>query len=91
MSFNRRKKEDQRRQAAEKEAAARWATDAQELEDRRPALNHPGWLYSAGLGMSLNICRGCGACCRIPPLFLPARFWGGNNQRKYKNALFYWG
>jgi hypothetical protein len=33
MGFNRRKLEDQRRQAAEKEAAARRATDAQVLED----------------------------------------------------------
>jgi hypothetical protein len=33
MGFNRRKLEDQRRQAAEKEAAERRATDAQVLED----------------------------------------------------------
>jgi len=33
MGFNRRKLEDQRRQAAEKEAATRRATDAQVLED----------------------------------------------------------
>jgi phage FluMu protein Com len=33
MGFNRRKMENQRRQAAEKEAAARRATDAQILED----------------------------------------------------------
>ena len=33
MGFNRRKLEDQRQQAAEKEAAARRATDAQVLED----------------------------------------------------------
>jgi hypothetical protein len=33
MGFNKRKLEDQRRQAAEKEAAARRATDAQVLED----------------------------------------------------------
>ena len=33
MGFNRRKMEDQRRQAAEKVAAARRATDAQILED----------------------------------------------------------
>jgi hypothetical protein len=33
MGFNRRKLEDQRRQAAEKEAAARRATEAQVLED----------------------------------------------------------
>ena len=33
MGFNRRKMEDQRRDAAEKEAASRRATDAQVLED----------------------------------------------------------
>jgi beta-phosphoglucomutase-like phosphatase (HAD superfamily) len=33
VGFNRRKLEDQRRQAAEKEAAVRRATDAQVLED----------------------------------------------------------
>jgi hypothetical protein len=33
MGFNKRKMQDQRRQAAEKEAAARRATDAQVLED----------------------------------------------------------
>jgi septal ring factor EnvC (AmiA/AmiB activator) len=33
MGFNRRKMEDQRRHAAEKDAAARRATDAQVLED----------------------------------------------------------
>jgi hypothetical protein len=33
MGFNKRKMKDQRRQAAEKEAAARRATDAQVLED----------------------------------------------------------
>src|SRR5215467_3359724 len=33
MGFNRRKLEDQRRDAAEKEAASRRATDAQVLED----------------------------------------------------------
>jgi len=33
MGFNRRKMEEERRQAAEKEAAGRRATDAQVLED----------------------------------------------------------
>ena len=33
MGFNRRKMKDQRREAAEKEAATRRATDAQVLED----------------------------------------------------------
>jgi hypothetical protein len=41
MGFNKRKMEDQRRQAAEKEAAARRATDAQVLEDAERLIN--GW------------------------------------------------
>ena len=36
MGFNRRKLEDQRREAANKEAAKRRATDAQVLEDAEP-------------------------------------------------------
>jgi hypothetical protein len=40
MGFNRRKMEDQRRQLAEKEAAARRATDAQVLEERAPGQTH---------------------------------------------------
>jgi hypothetical protein len=36
MGFNRRKMEDQRRDAANKEAATRRATDAQVLEERAP-------------------------------------------------------
>jgi hypothetical protein len=35
MGFNRRKMEDERRRVAEKEAAARRATDAQVLEDAK--------------------------------------------------------
>ena len=38
MGFNRRKMEDQRREAAEKEAATRRATDAQVLEDAAPLM-----------------------------------------------------
>ena len=41
MGFNRRKMEDQRRDAAEKEAAARRATDAQVLEDAERLI--AGW------------------------------------------------
>jgi hypothetical protein len=39
MGFNRRKLEDQRREAAEKEAANRCATDAQVLEDAERLIN----------------------------------------------------
>src|SRR4249920_2621302 len=38
MGFDRRKMEDERQQAAEKEAAARRATDAQVLEDAEPLI-----------------------------------------------------
>jgi hypothetical protein len=41
MGFNRRKMEDQRRQAAEREAAARRATDVQVLEDAERLI--AGW------------------------------------------------
>jgi hypothetical protein len=46
MGFNRRKMEDQRRQVAEKEAAARRATDAQVLEDAERQLKILGALKS---------------------------------------------
>jgi hypothetical protein len=41
MGFNRRKMEDPRREAAEKEAATRRATDAQVLEDADGGLIAP--------------------------------------------------
>jgi hypothetical protein len=42
MGFNRRKLEDQRREATEKEAASRRATDAQVLEDAERLIGAPG-------------------------------------------------
>jgi hypothetical protein len=42
MGFNRRKMEDQRREATEKEAATRRATDAQVLEDAERLERAPG-------------------------------------------------
>ena len=42
MGFNRRKMEDQRREAAEKEAASRRATDAQVLKDAVLEMRHRG-------------------------------------------------
>ncbi|MGB6287185.1 MAG: hypothetical protein WBG18_22690 [Xanthobacteraceae bacterium] len=69
MGFNRRKMEDQRRQAAEKVAAARRAADAQILEDaerliaawnERQAKRTP-MLFSptiAGRGISASIAGG---------------------------------
>jgi hypothetical protein len=42
MGFNRRKMEDQRREAAEKEEASRRATNAQVLEDAERLERAPG-------------------------------------------------
>jgi phage FluMu protein Com len=62
MGFNRRKMEDQRRQVAEKEAAARRATDAQVLEDaerliaawnERQALRAP-MIFSPTIGAAIK-------------------------------------
>ena len=61
MGFNRRKMEDQRRDAAEKEAATRRATDAQVLEDaerliaawnERQALRAP-MIFSPTIGAAI--------------------------------------
>jgi hypothetical protein len=66
MGFNRRKMEDQRRQAAEKEATTRRATDAQVLEDaerliaawnERQALRAP-MIFSPTIGAAIR----CPAC-----------------------------
>src|SRR5215471_159979 len=63
MGFNRRKIEDQRRQVAEKEAAARRATDAQVLEDaerliaawnERQALRAP-IIFSLTIGAAIRV------------------------------------
>jgi hypothetical protein len=75
MGFNRRKMEDQRRQAAEKEAASRRATDGQVLEDaerliaawnerqakRMPILFSPtiGAAITAGYRFLWVRCPGC--------------------------------
>jgi hypothetical protein len=75
MGFNRRKMEDQRRQAAEKEAAARRATDARVLEDaerliaawnERQAKRMP-MLFSPTIGAAITagycfLCIRCPAC-----------------------------
>ena len=65
MGFNRRKLEDQRREAVEKEAATRRATDAQVLEDaerliavrnERQALRAP-MIFSLTIGARLTSAR----------------------------------
>src|SRR5215469_5186390 len=62
MGFDRRKMEDQRREAAEKEAASRRATDAQALEDaerlitawnERQALHAP-MIFSPTIGAAIR-------------------------------------
>jgi hypothetical protein len=59
LGFNRRKMEDQRREAAEKEAATRRATDAQVLEDaerlwnERQALRAP-MIFSPTIGAAIK-------------------------------------
>ena len=62
MGFNRRKMEDQRREAAEKEAATRRATDAQVLEDaerliaawnERQAISAP-MIFSPTIGTAIK-------------------------------------
>jgi hypothetical protein len=58
MGFNRRKMEDQRRDAAEKEAATRRATDAQVLEDvaiwnEHQAL-HASMIFSPTIGAAIR-------------------------------------
>src|SRR5215472_6272243 len=62
MGFNRRKMEDQRREVAEKEAAARRATDAQLLEDaerliaawnERQAIRAP-MIFSPTIGAAIS-------------------------------------
>jgi hypothetical protein len=75
MGFNRRKLEDQRREAAEKEAATRRATDAQVLEDAerrigawndRQAKQMP-MLFSPTIALPLRLAIGfCGFVARLP-------------------------
>jgi hypothetical protein len=60
MGFNRRKLEDQSRTAAEKEVAARRATDAQVLEDAER-------LSPCGTSARASECR----CCSRRPSALP--------------------
>jgi hypothetical protein len=74
MGFNRRKMEDQRRQAAEKEAANRRATDAQVLKDaerliaawnERQAKRMP-MLFSPTIGAAITAAIGsCGSAVRL--------------------------
>jgi hypothetical protein len=73
MGFNRRKMEDQRRDAAEKEAATRRATDAQVLEDaerliaawnERQALHAP-MIFSPTIGAAIRTGYWCGCAVRL--------------------------
>jgi hypothetical protein len=78
MGFNRRKMQDKRREAAEKEAATRRATDTQVLEDaerlivawnERQALRAP-MIFSPAIGAAIRVGYwflwvGCPACRTI--------------------------
>jgi hypothetical protein len=66
MGFNRRKMEDQRRQAAEKEAAARRATEAQILEDAERLI--AAWNERQAKGMPILFSPTIGAA-------IAAGFW----------------
>ncbi|MFZ0151379.1 MAG: hypothetical protein WBG18_09105 [Xanthobacteraceae bacterium] len=74
MGFNRRKMEDRRREAAEKEAASRRATDAQVLEDaerliaawnERQAERMP-MIFSPTIGAAITACAARPAGLRTP-------------------------
>ena len=74
MGFNRRKLEDQHREAAEKEAAARRATDAQVLEDaerliaawnERQALRAPMIFSPRSVPPSGRAIGSCGCAVRL--------------------------
>jgi beta-phosphoglucomutase-like phosphatase (HAD superfamily) len=85
MGFNRRKMEDQRREAVEKEAASRRATDAQVLEDaerlitawnERQAKRMP-MLFSPTIGAAItaghwSLWVRCSACRTINAIDLRA-------------------
>jgi hypothetical protein len=66
MGFNRRKMEDQRRQLAEREAAARRATDAQVLEDAERLI--AVWNESQTKRMPMLSCPTIGTA-------IAARYW----------------
>ena len=74
MDFNKRKLQDQRREAADKEAAGRRATDAQVLEDaerliaawnERQALRAP-MIFSPTIGAAIRPAIGSWGCAARP-------------------------
>ena len=82
MGFNRRKMEDQRREAAEKEAAIRRATDAQVLEDAERLI--AVWNERQALRAPMIFSPTIGAAIRTGYWFLwvrcPAQQRGGRRQ-----------
>jgi hypothetical protein len=72
MGFNRRKMEDQRRQAAEKEAAARRATDDQLLEDAERLID--AWNERQAKRMPMLFSPTIGAAITAGYWFLWVRF-----------------
>jgi hypothetical protein len=71
MGFNRRKMEDQRRQVAEKEAAARRATDAQVLQDAERLI--AAWNERQAIGAPMIFSPTIGAAIRAGYWFLWVR------------------
>jgi beta-phosphoglucomutase-like phosphatase (HAD superfamily) len=81
MGFNRRKMEDQRREAAEKEAANRRATDAQVLEDAERLIG--AWNERQGKRMPMLFSPTIGAAITAGYWFL----WVHCPARRTINAL----
>ena len=71
MGFNRRKMEDRRREAAEKETAARRATDAQVLEDAERLI--AAWNERQAIGAPMIFSPTIGAAIRAGYCFLWVR------------------
>jgi hypothetical protein len=71
MAFNRRKMQDQRRDAAEKEAAPRGATGAQVLEDAKRLIAAWNERQARRMPMLLSPTRGAAMALLVPVGTLP--------------------
>jgi hypothetical protein len=84
MGFNRRKMEDQRRQVAEKEAAARRATDAQVLEDAERLI--AAWNERQAKRMPMLFSPTIGAAVRARYLVAVGALPGLPNNQLHRSA-----
>jgi hypothetical protein len=82
MGFNRRKIEDQRRQAAEKEAAARRATEAQVLEDAERLIAAWNERQAKRMPMLFSPLSGHSHLTRANGHDYPFRFIGGSSPNR---------